>query len=66
MFSQLMVNNHNMPSHLSSLGYPINNAANPTILYNDNDACVQLCHNMTTKGYCYIENCINATLEWVP
>jgi hypothetical protein len=61
----LTVNARNMISHLSSLGYPINNAANLTILYNDNAACVNWCHNMTTKGIFHIENCKNAICKWV-
>jgi hypothetical protein len=34
----LTVNTWNMIEHLSSLGYPINNATHPRILYNANDA----------------------------
>jgi hypothetical protein len=54
-----------MISHLSFLGYPNDDATRPTILYNDNDACVKWCHNMTTKGNCHIENHENSTREWV-
>jgi hypothetical protein len=65
MGSRLTVNTCNMISHLSSLGYPINDATRPTILYNDNNACVKWCHNMTTKGSCDIENCKISTRKWV-
>jgi hypothetical protein len=56
----------NMISSLSSLGYPISDADSPTPLYNDNDACVKWCHNMTTKGNRHIENRENFVREWVP
>jgi hypothetical protein len=65
MGSRLTINTCNMISHLSSLGYPINNATRPTILYNDNNACVKWCHNMTTKGNRHIKNCKNSTHKWV-
>jgi hypothetical protein len=65
MGSRLTVNTCNMISHLSSLGYPINDATCPTILYNDNDACIKLCQNMTTKGNCHIKNRKNSTRKWV-
>jgi hypothetical protein len=48
--SRLMVNTRNMISFLLSLDYPISNADLATPLYKDDDACVNWCHNMTTKG----------------
>ncbi len=63
--SRLTVNTRNMISSLLSLGYPINDADSPTPLYNDNDACVKWCHNMTTKGNRHIENRENSVREWV-
>ena len=65
MGSRLTVNYCNMISHLSSLGYPISDATNPMPLFNDNNACVQWCHNMKTKGNCHIENGENSVREWV-
>ncbi len=50
MGSCLTVNTRNMISSLSNLGYPIHDANSPTPLYNNNNACVKWCHNMTTKG----------------
>ena len=50
MGSHLTVNLRNMILHLQSLGYPINDTDMATPLYNDNDACVKWCHNLTTKG----------------
>jgi hypothetical protein len=57
----LTVNTRSMIFSLSNLGYPINDTALPTPLYNDNNACVKWCHNMTTKGNCHIENHENST-----
>ncbi len=62
---RLTVNAHNMISSLLSLGYPICNTDMATPLYNNNDACVKWCHNMTTKGNRHIENRKNAVHEWV-
>jgi hypothetical protein len=56
MGSRLTVNTRNMISGLSDLGYPIHDCESPTPLYNNNDACVKWCHNMTTKGSRHIEN----------
>jgi hypothetical protein len=65
MGSLLTVNTINMISSLFKLGYPIHDANSPTPLYNNNDACVKWCHNTTTKGNRHIENCENATCEWI-
>jgi hypothetical protein len=54
--SRLTVNVCNMISHLSSLGYPISDKTTLTPLFNNNDACVQWCHNMTTKRNHHIKN----------
>jgi len=61
MGSRLTVNTRNMISGLSDLGYPIHDCEFPTHLYNDNDACVKWCHNMTTKGNHHIKNKENST-----
>ena len=50
---------------LSNEGYPINDAAFPTPLYNNNDACVTWCHNMTSKGNRHIKLKENVTCKWV-
>jgi hypothetical protein len=62
---RLTVNMRNMISSLLSLGYPIRDADSLTPLYNDNNACVKWCHNMTTKGNRHIENWENSVCEWV-
>jgi hypothetical protein len=61
----LTVNTRNMISSLSNLGYPIDDTALPTPLYNNNDTCVKWCHNMTTKGNSHIKNRKNSTRKWV-
>jgi hypothetical protein len=63
--SCLTVNTRNMILSLSSLGYPISDADMATLLYNDNNACVKWCHNMTTKGNQNIKNWENSVCEWV-
>jgi hypothetical protein len=65
MGSRLTVNTRNMIYGLSNLGFPITDCASATPLYNDNDACIKWCHNMTTKGNRHIENRENSTWEWV-
>jgi hypothetical protein len=65
MGSRLTVNVRNTILHLASLGYPITDANQPSPLYNDNEACVKWCHNLTTKGNRHIEIRENATREWV-
>jgi hypothetical protein len=37
----------------------------PTVLYNDNDACVKCSHNMTSKAAHHIELQENSDQEWV-
>ena len=65
MGSCLTVNLRNQILHLQSIGYPIDDTDIATPLYNDNKACVQWCHNLTTKGNRHIEHKENATREWV-
>ena len=65
MGSRLTINTRNLILHLKSLGYPINDTDVATPLYNDNEACVKWCHNLTTKGNRHIEHRENVTREWV-
>ena len=51
--------------HLAFLDYPITDAEQLSPLYNDNEACVKWCHNLTTKSNCHIEHRENAAREWV-
>ncbi len=45
--------------------HTIDGLSSPTVLYNDNDACVKWSHNMTSKAACHIELCQNSIWEWV-
>jgi hypothetical protein len=65
MGSCLTINRRNMILHLSACGYPIDNASSPTPIYNNNEACIKWCHNMTSKGNHHIELQENITREWV-
>jgi hypothetical protein len=65
MGSRLTVNLRNLILNLQSIGYPIDDTDIATPLYNDNEACVKWCHNLTTKGNRHIEHRENATREWV-
>ena len=65
MGSCLTVNLRNQILHLQSIGYPIDDTDIATPLYNDNEACVRWCHNLTTKGNRHIEHKENVTREWV-
>ncbi len=62
---RLTPNLRNMILHLQFLGYPINDTDIATPLYNDNDACVKWCHNLTSKSNRHIEHRENSTSEWV-
>jgi hypothetical protein len=63
--SRLTINSRNLIEHLSTNGYPIHDTASPTPIWNDNDACVKWCHNMTSKGNRHIELRENSTREWI-
>ncbi len=65
MGARLTINTRNMISSLSDLGYPIDDTTLPTLLFNDNNACVKWCHNMTTNGNHHIKNRENSTRERV-
>jgi len=54
-----------MISHLADCGFPINDTSSATPVYNDNNACVKWCHNLTSKGNHHIELRENVTREWV-
>ena len=65
MGSRLTINTINLILHLNSLSYPIDDTDVAAHLYNDNNACVKWCHNLTTKGNHHIEHQENVTREWV-
>jgi hypothetical protein len=65
MGARLTINTRNMISSLSDLGYPIDDTTLPTPLYNDNNACIKWCHNMTTTGNRHIKNHKNSMRKQV-
>ena len=46
-------------------GHSLPDATQPTLLYNDNDACVKWSHNMTSKAARHIKLRENSVREWV-
>ena len=46
-------------------GHRLPDATQLTLLYNENNACVQWSHNMTSKAARHIELCENSVCEWV-
>jgi hypothetical protein len=55
----------NLCPSISESGLPLPDATLPTVLYNDNDACVKWSYNMTSKAACHIELQENSVREWV-
>jgi hypothetical protein len=55
----------NLLCSVSDNGHTLNNISSPTILYNNNDACVKWSHDMTSKDTCHIELQENSILKWV-
>jgi hypothetical protein len=62
---KLTVACRNLIEQLAAAGYPITDASSPSKLFNDNEACVKWCHNMTTKSTRYMEHRENTVREWV-
>ena len=50
---------------ISESGHPLPNATLPTVLYNDNNACVKWPYNMTSKAARHIESRENLVQELV-
>ena len=48
-----------------SSGFDISDALDPSPLYNDNAACIQWSHNMTSKKIRHMELRENSVREWV-
>jgi hypothetical protein len=56
---------HLAESVQSNSGYDISDTVAPSSLYNDNAACIQWAHNMTSKKIQHMELCKNTVREWV-
>ena len=63
--SKKVVNFRNFSWSISDAGYVIPYVDSPTLLYNDNDACVKWSYNMTSKAARHIELGENSIREWV-
>jgi hypothetical protein len=63
--SKKVVDFRNLSRSVSAAGYPIPDIDSPTLVYNDNAACVQWSYNMTSKAARHIELRENSVREWV-
>jgi hypothetical protein len=63
--SKKVVDFRNLSCSVSASGLPIADIASPTILYNENSACMKWTHNMTSKAARHIEHRKNSVREWV-
>ena len=63
--SKKVVDFWNLSHSISSAGYQIPDIDSPTLVYNDNAACVQWSYNMTSKAARHIELRENSVREWV-
>jgi hypothetical protein len=55
----------NLSPTVSNNGHPFDDLSSPTILYNNNVACMKWSHNTTSKAACHIKLCKNSICEWV-
>jgi hypothetical protein len=55
--SKKVVDFRHLCKSLSDSGVTLTDIKSPTVLYNDNDACVWWSHNMTSKAAWHIELC---------
>ena len=63
--SKKVVDFRNLSRSVSDAGYVIPAVDAPTLLFNDNEACIRWSHNMTSKAACHIKLCKNSVREWV-
>jgi hypothetical protein len=63
--SKKVVDFRNLSRSVSAAGYQITDIDSPTLVYNDNAACVQWSYNMTSKAARHIELRENSVREWV-
>ena len=63
--SKKVVDFRHLCTSLCEAGHSLPDATIPTLLYNDNDACVKWSHNMTSKAARHIELRKNLVREWV-
>jgi hypothetical protein len=63
--SKKVVDLCNLSLSFTESGFSIADINEPTLLYNDNNACVKWSHNMTSKAAHHIELRKNSVCEWV-
>jgi len=63
--SKKVVDFRNVCQSMVESGHDISDVASPTLLFNDNDACVKWSYNMTSKAARHIELCENSIREWI-
>jgi hypothetical protein len=63
--SKKVVDFQNLYLSASESGHTLTDPDSPTLLYNDNDACVKWSYNMTSKAAHHIELRKNSVWEWV-
>jgi hypothetical protein len=60
-----IVNFRNLCQSISDSGLSVPDATSPTVLYNDNNTCVNWSYNMTSKAARHIKLHENLVREWV-
>ena len=63
--SKKVVDFRNLTRSVTEAGHIIPDSDAPTVLYNDNEACVRWSYNMTSKAARHIELRDNSVREWV-
>jgi hypothetical protein len=63
--SKKFVDFRNLCRSISESGHSLYDIDSPTILFNNNEACVRWSHNMTSKAACHIELQENSNHKWV-
>ena len=63
--SKSVVGMRHLAKSIRSSGYNISDTVAPSPLYNDNAACIQWAHNMTSKKIWHMELQENVVCEWV-
>ena len=63
--SKSVVGMRHLAEGVRSNGFDISDALDPSPLYNDNAACIQWSHNMTSKKIRHMELRENSVREWV-
>ncbi len=64
--SKKIVDICNLCRSVSKSGHSLSDSDSPTLLFNNNDACVKWSHNMTSKAAQHIKLRENSIREWVP